>query len=209
MPSNSNNQPSLSKKEQKVRKEALKAKARLRRKSPKFIILMGLPASGKSTFSANLIASWEEQINDAASTSHHEAKSLPHDSFVIANQDKLGKKACVSLVSESVRQHRIIIDRCNPRESDRQEWIEILNYPSKNDTALLYFATCAESCIERAMDRIGHETIPEGCGERIINDLARRLEPPTEKEKNNVFGTVVKVENFEQCNEIFRSWGCR
>ena len=200
----------LTKKEQRQLKEQLKAKARLRQRAPKYIIMMGLPASGKSTFSNRLATEWQEQMEQGNQHSHHRnnKNNKWNDIFIIANQDKLGKKECISLVSTSSKKNRIILDRCNPSASDRKEWVDILHNPPKRDIALLYFAGSAESCIERAQNRVGHETIPEGRGERIINDMARRFEPPTDDERNNIFGTVITVESFDQCDDILRMWGC-
>jgi atypical dual specificity phosphatase len=205
--------PKLSKKEQKQLKEQLKAKAKLRQRAPKYIILMGLPASGKSTFSNRLMSEWQLQIDRNQSLSNQSSgggsnSKKFNDTFIIANQDKIGKKACIKLVSESTKKNRIIIDRCNPSAADRNEWINILNNPPPKQVALVYFTGSAESCIERARNRVGHETIPEGRGERIVNDMARRIEPPTDHEKKNVFGIVQLVHSFDECDGILRMWGC-
>ena len=200
-------EPKVSKKEQKLIRERMKAKAKLRQKAPRYVILMGLPASGKSTFSQRMQNEWRNEIDKMASTSYQRNKKTS-DSFLIANQDKLGKRACVDLVSKHAKSHRIIIDRCNPLESDRYEWVQLLNNPPKSQIALIYFAGNVEDCIERAKERVGHETIPEGRGERIIRDIARRMETPTLNERQNQFGTVFEIESFDQCDDILRMWGC-
>ncbi len=200
-------EPVLSKKEKRQQKERLKAKAKLRQKAPRYVILMGLPASGKSHFSQRLQSSWQIQIDAMSSSSHQQNKNCT-DSFLVANQDKLGKKACIELVSTNAKSHRIIVDRCNPLECDRNEWVNLLNNPPKSQLALIYFAGSVEGCIERAKNRVGHETIPEGRGERIIRDVARKLESPTANERKNVFGRVFEIETFDQCDDILRMWGC-
>mmetsp|Transcript_15941 Transcript_15941/g.23960 ORF Transcript_15941/g.23960 Transcript_15941/m.23960 type:complete len:220 (+) Transcript_15941:79-738(+) len=203
----------LSKKEQKQIKEQQKAKANLRKRAPKYVVLMGLPASGKSTFSNRLQSQWQQRVDESQQKAHQQqgqgGKSNGDDNFLIANQDKLGKKECIKLVSENAKKHRIIVDRCNPMASDRNEWVNIMHNPPKSQTALLYFNVGSiEDSIERAANRTGHETIQEGGGGRIIQDMARRFEAPTEHEIRNVFGTVQIVESFDECDDILRMWGC-
>ena len=227
----------LSKSEKKIRKEMLAAKARLRKKAPKYVILMGLPAAGKSTFASALADEWQPGSGGnlkGISSNRRDSQ----DEWVIVNQDKLGrllthvweiystmyvikqnvinpcaviisgKKACIDLASRSARRSRVVLDRCNPSESERREWLNILNNPPKSETALIYFASAAETCVDRAKKRVGHETIPEGRGERIVNDMAKRLEVPSDHEKKNVFGTVHIVHSWEDSTNILRRWGC-
>ena len=118
-----------------------------------------------------------------------------------------GKKACVDLASRSAGRSRIIVDRCNAAESDRKEWLDILHNPPKSETALVYFASAAESCVDRAQKRVGHETIPEGRGERIVQNMAKRLEVPSDNEIKNSFGAVHVVRSWEDSANILRGWG--
>ena len=191
----------LSKAETKTLKEQIAARTRMRRRAPKYVILMGLPASGKSTF-ANRLA--DSLVN--SKDEKHGNNTQEKDLWVVVNQDKLGKKAAIDLAGRSASKHRVLLDRCNPSASDRRFWMDVLHNPPKSETALIHFATDIDSCVGRAQQRVGHETIPEGRGERIIKDMAKRMEPPTADE-GNIFGLVEVVHSFEESEAILRRWG--
>lgn len=170
----------------KEEKEYEKQRARARRRVPRCVMTMGLPASGKSTFSAKLAASSPE--------------------WIVVSQDKLGKKQAVALAGKANKKNRVIVDRCHPTASERQEWHQTLGAPSKGDVALVYFAADAETCIERAKNRTNHETIPAGKGERIVRCVAKLMEPPS-KQDEQIFGTIEIVKSFEEANALLRKWG--
>jgi len=192
----------LSKAETKTHKDQIAARARMRRRAPKYVILMGLPASGKSTF-ANRLENSRLNREDGKHGNNTQALDL----WVVVNQDKLGKKASIDLAGRSASKHRVVLDRCNPSASDRRFWMDVLHNPPKSETALIHFASDIGSCVGRAKQRVGHETIPEGRGEKIIKDMAKRMEPPTADEVQNVFGLVEMVHSFEESEEILRRWG--
>lgn len=201
-------QVKLSKKEAKILKEQLTAKAKLRRKAPKNVMMMGLPASGKSTFSLKLASEWQRQNDEKKSMNNNNSGNIMknEDVFVVINQDKMGRKACVELASKTSGKGRVVLDRCNPTSSERSEWMDIL-HNSYNQTALVYFATAETTCIERAAKRVGHETIPEGRGQRIIQDMGKRFEPPTSAERK-LFSAVYVVNSDEDSDAILSRWGC-
>ena len=190
-----------SKSELKMLKEQFAAKSRLRRRAPKFVMLMGMPAAGKSTFSNTLASEWEKLTTKK---SHPKSKN----GWVIVNQDKLGKKACIDLAGRSAHRGRVILDRCNATQNERKVWMGILHCPPKSETALIYFATDVDTCIDRAQKRIGHDTIPERRGERIIQDMVKRLEPPCDHERREIFGSIDVVRTFEDSRAILKRWGC-
>lgn len=182
-----------SKAEKKAEKEQQARRAKLRRRAPKYVILSGLPCSGKSTFADTLCNRFRSSEGN-------------QEEWVIVNQDKLGKKACVQLASKCATRGRVVIDRCNPGDSDRQFWLDIFHNPPKSQAALIYFATDLDTCIERAKHRKGHETIPEGRGERIIRDVSNIIQPPTSDEKNK-FGTIAIVQSSDDIRALLKGWG--
>eukprot|EP00594_Rhizosolenia_setigera_P012520 CAMPEP_0178964414 /NCGR_PEP_ID=MMETSP0789-20121207/15655_1 /TAXON_ID=3005 /ORGANISM="Rhizosolenia setigera, Strain CCMP 1694" /LENGTH=690 /DNA_ID=CAMNT_0020649169 /DNA_START=15 /DNA_END=2087 /DNA_ORIENTATION=+ len=202
----------LTKSEIKTAREQAAAKARLQRNAPKYVMIMGLPASGKSTFATTLESEWRTQQQQIKKTSfHHNSTSMDNiERWVVVNQDKLGRKACVDLAGKSagMKNLRVVLDRCNTTEKEREEWVNILKSPGKSQIALVYFVTDKETCIERAQKRVGHETIPEGRGRRIIEDMSKRIEPPTENERKNLFRSVDIVHTYEDSRAVLRKWGC-
>lgn len=165
-------------------------RARIRRRVPRCVILTGLPGSGKSTFASRLAEG-------------HPEKGLQ---WMIANQDRMGKKECITLAGQARRGKRIIIDRCNPTEAERSEWLKTMHEPSKEEAALVYFSATSEECIGRVQGRKNHETIPEGKGEKAVSTVAKQLEAPTENEYKK-FGVVEIVSSFQESNELLQRWG--
>jgi len=193
------------KKASRLLKEQLAAKSRIRNKAPKYVMLMGLPAAGKSTFANTLASEWQKHNDERSATRGGNNKE---DVFVVINQDKMGKKACIELAGKCAGRDRVLLDRCNATASERSEWMKILHCPPKSETVLIYFSSDAETCVDRAQKRVGHETIPEGRGERIVTDMSRRLEPPTAHETASMFGSIHTVHTFEDSKDILRRWGC-
>lgn len=184
-----------SKAEKKAEKEEQARRAKLRRRAPKYVILAGLPCSGKSTFADTF-----------CNRSRASEGNRKQEEWIVVNQDKLGKKACVELASKCATKGRVIIDRCNPGVGDRQFWLDIFHNPPKSQAALIYFATDLDTCIERAKHRKGHETIPEGKGERIIRDVSKIIQPPTPDEKNK-FGTIAVIQSSDDVRALLKEWG--
>ena len=78
------NPASIKRMEKKKKKQALSEKKAMKHaqsKVPKFLILCGFPGSGKSTFAKEMV------LNGSGK-------------FVRCNQDELGKKACMNLLSK-------------------------------------------------------------------------------------------------------------
>jgi len=128
---------------------------------------------------------------------------------VRANQDDLGRKDCEKLVSKTVpdvrkRKVRLVVDRCNITCAERREWLDYLGQPSKNDVVCVFFDMSSEDCKRRAAGRVNHPTIREGGGARIIDELSKKLERPTDKEG---FGAVVVVHSHEEADMLLRRYG--
>lgn len=151
-------------------------------------MLMGLPGSGKSTFSASL------------------SKSSLCEPWIIINQDTLGRKACEDLAGSKSKSNRILLDRCNITAAERNRWLEIMHSPPKGDISLVYFSASAETCTYRVNNRENHETIPKGRGGKIVAGMSQKIEPPTMGEKKR-FGSIHIVETFEEAESILRLWG--
>jgi len=154
---------------------------------PKLMILVGLPGSGKSYFSENLAS-----INN---------------NLVIISQDTLGSKSkCEEELIKAVKSKNknIIIDKCNPKISDRKYWVDY-SMINKKEIVIVFFDYSMEDCIERVKNRVGHPTIKFGRGENIVKTFHKQLEIPTEEEG---FKKILKIRSFDECNDVLIKLGC-
>lgn len=160
----------------------------VQKRAPKFIMTVGLPASGKSTFSSALVAS---------------------GAWVRANQDDMGRKGCEELVSKTVPlvrqgQTHLILDRCHIAAAERKEWLDTLGGPAAKEIMCVFFDTEPEVCKRRAAARQNHPTIRAGGGARIIDDMAKQLERPQASEG---FGSVEVIRSFEEAAALLKRLG--
>lgn len=174
-----------------LEKQAAQNDKNRRRRVPRCVMLCGLPGNGKSTFAERLIRGFNQ---DGVS-------------WLVANQDDLGRKECQRVAGRASRKTRVIVDRCNLTTSERREWLECMHNPKTGEVAMVFFGTPTETCIERVQDRVDHPTIAHGKGAGIVRQLAGKLEPPTPTERQSVFGIVEHVTSFEETNALLRKWG--
>ncbi len=176
--------------EKRAQEKILQEVQRLQRKAPRCIICMGLPGSGKSTFANSLAESYP-----------------PSNSWLVINQDKLGRKECQKL-AKSCKTKRVVLDRCNLQVSEREYWLEQLNSPTRGEVALVYFAANAETCSARVETREHHESIPKGRGRNIVAAMNAKLEPPTRAEAKR-YSWIHTVHSYRDAEEVLRSLGAR
>eukprot|EP00978_Attheya_sp_CCMP212_P030446 scaffold112015_cov48-Attheya_sp.AAC.2 len=173
--------------------------SRGKKNRPKYIVLMGLPGSRKSSFGRFLTQN-DGSINRSSKWVH-------------VNQDDMGRRACedyVGRIGASISQGKvggIVVDCCNVTATDRAKWIKILHQPQRENTALVFLVSSVDACILRVHARVDHPKIPYGRGEPIIHGFAKRLEPPTAKEQNVVFGRVEIVQSHMEALTLLRTWG--
>jgi len=157
------------------------------KRAPKYILMVGLPGSGKSTFSC----------------------ALEKSGYTRANQDDLGRKGCEARVHDTVplvRQGktRLVLDRCHTNKAERREWLDTMGNPAAKEVVCVFFDTPASQCKDRAAQRLDHPTIRAGGGGRIIDDMAKRLERPATSEG---FSSVEVVTSTEEAAALLRKFG--
>ena len=154
-------------------------------KNIKFIILVGLPGSGKSTF-CELFCSNNLKTN-------------------ILCQDLMGRKLCEESLLKSIKENDItILDRVNFSKEDRKYWLNLSLLPAKQ-CLCIYLSTPKFICIDRVKNRDNHPTIKKGGGERIINDINTKLAIP---EKTEGFIDVINLEDEEDVRNYLKLWKC-
>lgn len=154
-------------------------------KLPSLIVLMGLPASGKSTFSTTMC----DQLCNV----------------VRVNQDEIRSKGkCEELLSQLTKQGKtVILDRCNLSKSDRKYWVD-LNL-GKNKIWCIYFNATVEECKWRIKNRLNHPTVKPHSGEKIIDCQKSKLDNP---QKTEGFDEIYTISSFKESNQWLLKFGC-
>ena len=154
--------------------------------SIKFIMLVGLPGSGKSTFTELFM------------TNGMNVK--------VINQDIMGRKISEQSLLKFIKDSDItILDRVSHTKEDRKTWLNntLLN---PKQCLCIYLSTPKFVCIERAKNRENHPTIKKGGGERIIIDIDSKFEIPT---KSEGFSDVITLEDEEDVRNYLKTWNCK
>ncbi|KAF9966123.1 hypothetical protein BGZ70_003253 [Mortierella alpina] len=165
--------------------------------APKLIILAGLPGSGKSHLATTLLDEFP-------------------DHFVRISQDELGSRAvCERLLAQSMRHQQqslvargpkkalpmtIVIDRCNPTMAERKEWYEVAFQP--DETAMVWFSTDLDHCIERVDSRENHPTVGQGMGSKVVRSFAKSFESPNLSKEGSWCKTLVEVGDDNGCDRL-------
>eukprot|EP00798_Chlamydomonas_sp_ICE-L_P018252 gene18252-24705_t len=161
-------------------------------KLPKLLMLVGLPGSGKSTFSAALVRSgrgWTHVCQDECGGSRRSCEAA----FGIA-----------ALRGSDVGRH-VILDRCNVVVEDRKAWLD-LALIGKRDKGVVavYFDVAPEECVQRIRTRLDHPTLPPERGPKAVASFQKMLQPPTIAEG---FERVYIVTSYEESNLLMQKFG--
>lgn len=153
------------------------------KKCPKMIVLVGLPGSGKSTFSKHFVDNVKSTIR--------------------VSQDDTGKKSCFETMSKNISNNNLIlVDRCNLKVADRKDFTDYLKGDAK--AWAMVFNTEPEECIYRAQHRPDHPTLKPSGAEKIIKDLHSQFEPIGITEN---FEQVIQIKSPDDLNFILEQWG--
>jgi protein-tyrosine phosphatase len=108
------------------------------------IIMMGLPCSGKSTLALEIYSKYSSFNNN----------------IIHINQDEIGKSACEELLSSQAKTaDLIILDRCNPTDTDRTHWIKMYKGLSSNKVTIIFLNLGLELSLKRLPERKNHLTL--------------------------------------------------
>lgn len=152
----------------------------------KFIMLVGLPGSGKSTFTELFMSN--------------------NMNVKVINQDIMGRKISEQSLLKFIKESDItILDRVNSTKEDRKTWIEN-TLLSPKQCLCIYLSTPKFVCIDRAKNRENHPTIKKGGGDRIINDIDSNFEIPTKEEG---FSEIIELQDEEDVRNYLKTWNCK
>lgn len=140
-----------------------------------FLMLVGIPGSGKSWVAKSLIA------------------RDPRWTYV--SQDESSRSACETAVSRS--KGKLILDRCNTSAADRKFWLQLADV--KNAVCVV-FDYDAELCVSRAQKRADHPTLPPGS--RVVNAVKQMVEQFSAPEPKEGFKAVLTVKSFAASDDL-------
>ncbi|CAN8074735.1 unnamed protein product [Agarophyton chilense] len=129
---------------------------------PRMLVLVGIPGSGKSTFS----------------------KHLCEVGWARVSQDELGnRRKCETKTVRHLRDGlNVIIDRCNFDKSQRKHWIDMAKARG-SACGVVVFATPLETCVQRVRTRQNHETLTgEENDENVVKFIAEQFVFPDRTE---------------------------
>jgi predicted kinase len=137
------------------------------------VILIGLPASGKSTFYRERFAATHDLVSKDAMRNNRQPER---------RQQELIEAALAAGRS-------VVVDNTNPRAADRAPMIAIARRFGA-DVAGYYFPTEAQTALRRNRARQGRDRVPDVA----IFVARKRLEPPTYAEGFDYLFTVMVKE---------------
>lgn len=147
---------------------------------PKLIVLVGPPASGKTSLAMTFSASLEPDGNH----------------FLRINQDDDGRIGHLTLFKSLVEGGRnIVIDRLNFNKEQRKRYLQVAR-DAGYKTKIIVLHENRETCFKRCMDRKGHPTITtEEHANSALNMFFKRYERPSLDEADEIEFRYPKVEN--------------
>ncbi|OBT42494.1 hypothetical protein VE00_07949 [Pseudogymnoascus sp. WSF 3629] len=140
-----------------------------------FLMLVGIPGSGKSWVAKSLLA------------------RDPRWTYV--SQDESSRSACETAVSRT--KGKLILDRCNTSAADRKFWLQLAD--TKNAVCIL-FDYDTELCVSRAQQRADHPTLPPGS--RVLNAVKQMTEQFSAPELKEGFKAVLTVKSFAASDDL-------
>jgi protein-tyrosine phosphatase len=148
------------------------------------IMCVGLPCSGKSTFTSQMIRAFG-------------AKSV-----FTASQDELGCEECKRVWACNPRVGSVcVLDRCNVTVAERKQWLDLCH---NSPTLCVYFNIDSSTCIRRSAGRSIHPTLPSSRAPRIIEELAGQLQAPVPSEG---FSQIEEIRCEQDLRELMNRFG--
>ncbi|CAJ1894937.1 unnamed protein product [Cylindrotheca closterium] len=151
--------------------------------SPFMILLIGLPGSGKSTFSNLLV------------------EAMPYK-FARINQDQLGtRQKCIKAANEALDDNKcIILDRCNFDSAQRSTWFDLAK-KRKIPVYGLALQVPKLLCIQRCQGRGNHETVAAKDAAKVVNIVARGFQLPSKEEQQGKFRSYLTLLNSSMLDD--------
>ena len=149
------------------------------------LVMIGLPACGKSTF-ANKLLTFDQGHRDI---------------YVRVSQDEMGSRwACQKTARSALSCDKsVLVDRCNFDPSQRKPWFQEAKRFKADSIEAVYFDVPVEVCVERVMKRKSHETLPPTeNAPNVVRRFADLMVPPTEQEPFDAVHIIRSEEDIDQ-----------
>jgi atypical dual specificity phosphatase len=146
-----------------------------------FLVLVGLPGSGKTWFTKSLVA-------------------RDNNAWHVVSQDEIGSRAfCETAVGRKPQKsQRVLLDRCNTSAEDRKQWLELASNWCTSPICV-WFDYDAALCTARAQMRANHPTLIPG--NRVRNAVKQMREMFTKPTLQEGWRAILLVKSFEAALE--------
>ncbi|KAF8679916.1 ATP dependent DNA ligase [Rhizoctonia solani] len=160
------------------------------------LVLCGLPGSGKSWFSQEIVRRGGFLGKDSGGS------RSPGRLWRIISQDESRSRAtCETDISRAGQTgSRAVLDRCNPTSEERRLWIKLASWAQH--PIVVWFDYKPQLCIDRAQDRESHPTLTPG--PRVltaVTSMNRSFQPPSEW-KLEGFQGFAHITSFEAAIDL-------
>ena len=134
----------------------------------RLVVLVGLPASGKSTYARQLVEQGFTRVN------RDELRSMLHAGVYSLANEEIVKATESAIISVALRAHHdVIIDDTNLSRGIVDRWFTLARNSGVSDYSTHIFDTPLEECVAR--DALREHPV----GEKVIRHLAQGLPEPT------------------------------